>query len=85
MILTYILLFSYLAIVKSFTIQKHPFESRIAYIYGLKNVNKLDQTLKNDLLEVFSKHPLLIFKDVDNITPHEFIDFVKIFDKEAIL
>lgn len=82
MIITYILLFSYLTLVTSFTIQKHPLENRIAYIYGLKNVNKLDQTLKNDLLEVFSKHPLLIFKDIDNITPQEFIDFVKIFDKD---
>lgn len=82
MIITYILLFSYLTFVTSFTIQKHPLESKIAYIYGLKNLNKIDQTLKNDLLEVFSKHPLLIFKDIDNITPQEFIDFVKIFDKD---
>ena len=82
MIINYILLFSYLKLVTSFTIQKHPIDNKIAYVYGLKNINKLDQSIKNELLEVFVRHPLLIFKDVDNITPHEFIDFVKFFDKD---
>jgi alpha-ketoglutarate-dependent taurine dioxygenase len=34
------------------------------------------------LLSVFNKHPLLIFKEVDSVSPREFIDFVKEFDPD---
>ena len=69
--------------VNSLRIQYHPLESRIAYIYDIKNINKIDHFEMSLLTELFQKHPLLIFKNIDNISPNEFIDFVKYFDPDC--
>jgi hypothetical protein len=34
---------------------------------------------------MFKSHPLLIFKGIDNVSPTEFINFVKKFDKDMEL
>jgi len=77
-----LLLFLYsLVETNGFYITKHPLENRIAYINGIKNINKLDKSVINDLQGIFKQHPMLIFKNCENIEPKEFIEFVKNFDE----
>jgi len=66
----------------SLRITQHPLESRIAYVDGIKNINKIDHVTINDLKGLFNSHPLLIFKNVDQISPKEFINFLTYFDKD---
>lgn len=77
-----ILLFCFITLINSFTIKLHPLENKIAYIYGLKNINKIDKNIENELFEIFTKHPLIILKDIENVKPIEFLNFVKKFDKD---
>jgi alpha-ketoglutarate-dependent taurine dioxygenase len=58
----------------------HPLEKRIAYIYGIQDVTKIDKSTILSLQTVFKKHPLLIFKDLSTISPNDFLQFVKNFD-----
>lgn len=67
----------------SLRITQHPLESKIAYIDGIKNINSLDHITINDLKGLFNSHPLLIFKNVDQISPKEFINFLTYFDKDC--
>ena len=54
-----------LIIVNALHYIQHPLEKRIAYVYGINNINKIDEQSMNNLHELFIKHPLLIFKDLD--------------------
>ena len=68
---------------QGFTLLQHPLEKRIAYIYGIKDVKKIDETTLCHLQDIFKTHPLLIFKDIEeDVSPTEFINFVKTFDKD---
>lgn len=58
----------------------HPLEKRAAYIYGIQDVTKIDQSTLVLLQTIFKKHPLLIFKDLPTISPNDFLQFVKNFD-----
>jgi len=62
---------------------QHPLEKRIMYVYDIKDINKIDKYTMNSLHELFQKHPLLIFKDVYNVSPREFLRFVKQFDVDC--
>jgi hypothetical protein len=69
---------------QGFRLLQHPLEKRIAYIDGLteKDIKNIDQTTLYHLQEMFKSHPLLIFKGIYNVSPTEFINFVKLFDKD---
>ena len=69
---------------QGFKLIQHPLEKRIAYIDGLteKDIKDIDKTTMFQLQELFKIHPLLIFKGIDNVSPTEFINFVKNFDKD---
>ena len=69
----------------SYTLNIHPLENRIGYIKNIENVNNLDTHILNSLREDFKKHPLLIFKNVKNVSPQTFLDFSKEFDLDADL
>jgi len=78
----YILFFCSFLLVKSFYFTVHPLEKRIAYVFGIKKIHNLDTRTLNDLEELFQYYPLLVFKGLDNnISPTNFIDFVKNFDR----
>jgi alpha-ketoglutarate-dependent taurine dioxygenase len=66
----------------SLKITQHPLESKIAYIHGLKDVNRLDRIMISDLKGLFNKYPLLIFKEIDQISPNNFINFLTNFDDD---
>jgi len=80
MIQLLIILLNFLHI-SSFKLLQHPLEKRIGYIYDLKNINKIDPISMNNLLYIFKKYPLLIFKNLDNVSPTDFLNFVKNFDE----
>ena len=69
---------------QGFKVLQHPVEKRIAYIDGLteKDIKCIDQTTLFNLQELFKIHPLLIFKDIEIVSPEEFVNFVKKFDKD---
>ena len=69
----------------SYTLNIHPLENRIGYIKNIENVNNLDTHILNSLRKDFKKHPLLIFKNVKNVSPQTFLDFSKEFDLDADL
>ena len=80
-----IILFVYCFIFsQGFRLLQHPLEKRIAYIDGLtsKDIKNIDQITLSHLQDIFKIHPLLIFKGIDNVSPTEFINFVKNFDKD---
>jgi hypothetical protein len=64
--------------VNSYTINIHPRSNKIAYI---KNIDTFDSTTVKNLRNDFAKYPLLIFTDLDNLPPDNFLNFVKLFDK----
>jgi alpha-ketoglutarate-dependent taurine dioxygenase len=68
--------------VYAYKLLKHPLESRIAYIEGIENIKQIDDGLMYDLHQLFRVHPLLVFKGLNQVTPNEFIHFVKGFDKD---
>ena len=70
-------------ITNSLRILQHPLESRIAYIYGVNNVKYLDKQTITNLQNTFKKHPMLIFKKMDNVSPTDFLHFVKLFDEDC--
>ena len=69
---------------QGFRLLQHPLEKRIAYIDGLtaKDIKNIDKTTLSHLQDLFKIHPLLIFKDIEDVSPTEFINFVKNFDKD---
>jgi len=77
-----ILITIHLMISLSLKITIHPLENKICYIYGIKNINKIDTHTLSHLKNIFKKHPLLIFKDIDPVSPKEFINFLTNFDPD---
>lgn len=75
-------LLSFFLLTESYHFLQHPLEKRIGYIYGLKDVSKINEQNMISLLDLFKRHPLLIFKDCNNISPTTFINFVKRFDPD---
>jgi alpha-ketoglutarate-dependent taurine dioxygenase len=67
---------------ESFRLITHPLEKRIGYIYGINNIKNINKNTIDNLCQIFNSHPLLIFKNLDNVSPQEFINFVKNFDKD---
>ncbi len=63
----------------------HPLDNKIAYIKGIKDVKNLNEKTLDSLRQDFKKHPLLIFKDVQDVSPQTFLDFSKEFDLDADL
>jgi len=61
---------------------EHPLEKRIAYVYGVKSTF-IGESKLAELTALFREYPLLIFKDLQNINPNTFINFVKRFDNEC--
>lgn len=82
MLFIFLKLLSYIIYTNSFKIINHPLDNRIGYIYGIKNINTLDENILNELYGIFKKIPLLIIKDVEPPSPNEFVDFLKNFDKD---
>ena len=78
-----------LSFVNSYQLSFHHLEKRIAYIHGFTELSQMSTETIRDLYHLFQKHPFLIFKDMKNVNPHEFLDFVKKFDidhdEEALL
>ena len=69
------------SLLKSFHLQTHPLEKRIAYINGINDIKKIDDSTFYELQQAFDKHPLVIFKGVNQVAPNDFLNFVKLFDK----
>jgi alpha-ketoglutarate-dependent taurine dioxygenase len=67
----------------AFKLIEHPLEPRAGYIYGLKNINKLDRHTIAELKDLFIEKPLLVLKGVDNPTPKQFIKFLSNFDDDC--
>ena len=63
----------------------HPLDNKIAYIKGIKDVKNLNEKTLDSLRQDFKKYPLLIFKDVQDVSPQTFLDFSKEFDLDADL
>jgi alpha-ketoglutarate-dependent taurine dioxygenase len=82
-IIKYIKLFLiYLPLIYSFRLLQHPLEKRIAYIYDINDIKNINEKTMNNLYQLFNKHPLLIFKNLENVSPQDFINFLKKFDKD---
>ena len=67
---------------QSYNLKTHPLESRILYVYGFKNIHAINKENKEVLQTLFKKHPLMIFKGLDQVSPKEFLNFVKQFDPD---
>jgi hypothetical protein len=57
----------------AFSVIPHPLEKRAAYISGITSISDLKPRVIKDLQYVFHKHPLLVFKDVKEPNPNEFV------------
>jgi alpha-ketoglutarate-dependent taurine dioxygenase len=68
-----------------FKITYHPLEKKIGYIKGINNVDKLSKNDLTELKNLFDTTPLLIFKDVDQLSPNKFINFLTNFDHDCDL
>ena len=79
----YIILLLFIIKVTAFKLIEHPLEPRAGYIYGLKNINRLNRNTIEELKELFIEKPLLVLKDVDNPTPTQFIKFLSHFDEDC--
>lgn len=66
----------------AYNILQHPIEKRIGYVYGIKDVKKIDIVTMDKLQESFKRYPLLIFKELDHVSPTDFLNFVKKFDDD---
>ena len=71
-----------LGVSKAYNLRTHPLESRILYVYGFKNIHAINKENKEVLQALFKKHPLMIFKGLDPVSPKEFLNFVKQFDPD---
>jgi len=69
-------------LVNSFYLIKHPIEKRIAFIHDIKDITKVDESTINDLQELYKIYPLLIFKNLDIVSPNDFFNFVQRFDND---
>ena len=74
--------FNLLPLSSSFNLLQHPLEKRIGYIYGINDIKNIDKQTMNNLYELFNTYPLLIFKNLENVSPNNFINFLKNFDKD---
>lgn len=63
-----------------YKIIKHPLEKRIGYV---KNLKHLDKNTLNNLHQDFQTYPMLIFKDLKDLNPQEFLEFACNFDEYA--
>lgn len=79
------LLLSLIFGINSFNLKIHPLNSKIGYIKGLNKADILNLS-DNDLIRlklIFSKHPLLVFPNIEGLETKEFLNFVKNFDDYA--
>jgi len=83
MTLSYFFLFCFFSYTVSFKLTVHPIEKRIAYITGIKNIHSISDEFLVSIKKIFQKHPMLIFKGIENVSPKEFIHFCKQFDDEC--
>jgi alpha-ketoglutarate-dependent taurine dioxygenase len=79
----YIIFVLFIIKTTAFKLIEHPLEPRAGYIYGLKNINKLNRNIIEELKELFIEKPLLVLKDVDSPTPNQFIKFLSHFDEDC--
>lgn len=77
-----LIILSSLIQINSFRFLQHPLEKRIGYVYDIENINKIDSITMNTLLYLFKRYPLLIFKNLEEVSPHDFLNFVKNFDED---
>jgi len=78
LLLTYLLTNS-----ESLKIFQHPLEKRICYVYGLNNIENVNSKQIDELKKLFSIHPLMIFKNVQDVNPSNFINFLTNFDNDC--
>jgi len=78
-----IFLLSCLMGIHSFQLLQHPLENKIAYISGFRNTKEINDVTFNALRVYFNKYPLLIFKGFENVSPDDFLHFVKRFDHDC--
>ena len=76
-------LLTFINYVSSYKLINHPIENRIAYIQGINNIDNIDDVTMKKLQDDFEKHPLLIFKNIKNVSPKKFIKFTSQFDKDV--
>jgi hypothetical protein len=81
-LLKYFVFFSFFSLNYSYNLLRHPLEKRIAYIYGIKDITKIDESMIFNLQKLFKEYPLLIFKELNTVSPKDFLNFVKYFDKD---
>lgn len=66
----------------SFEFVKHPLEKRICYVQGIDDVRLLTRNEFRKCQQQFDQEsPMLIFQNQPEISPHEFLDFAKLFDE----
>ena len=70
-----------LNLTNAFRLSLHPIDKRIVYISEVKHLDKLNDSIINYLRLLFERHPLLIFRNQDNVSPDTFLNFVKNFDE----
>lgn len=81
MMFVYILILLFNHNIQSLKLLPHPLEKRICYVEGIEDVRELSPyTIELLKSEFRFKSSMLIFKNQPRLTPHEFLDFVKIFD-----
>lgn len=78
----FLLINHWLVFANTFYFMQHPLEKRIGYIYGLRDVTRVNDYSMEALLTIFIRHPLLVFKDCIPVNPPQLIDFVKRFDPD---
>ncbi len=78
----YILL-AFINCITSYKLISHPLENRIAYVRGINDIKTIDDKTINKLKADFIRHPLLIFKDIKDVAPEDFIKFTSNFDDDA--
>lgn len=68
---------------QSLKILQHPLEKRICYVYGLNNIENVNSKQVDELKKLFIIHPLMIFKNIQDVNPSNFINFLTNFDDDC--